>query len=183
MILYLIALQLLVSSIIMFGFILYYSAKRKQVYQLLGQLRSDGGTSSFPIPISWLSGGLGSKLQTLLRWLSLTTPLPSPEEIQKLSKSIKYNAEADSYYWNIFLPKFNLQHYGFFDRLEQKHGQLLFMDKGKKLCAFIRAGLNDQEIANLLSVKTDVIKKTKARLKIKLGLDKEHSLSHYLKNL
>ncbi|RTE54289.1 hypothetical protein EHW67_03730 [Arenibacter aquaticus] len=56
-------------------------------------------------------------------------------------------------------------------------------EKKIRLTAFLRMKLNTKEIAATLNVLTDIILKSKYRLKKNLGLDKETNLNQFLNTL
>lgn len=73
-----------------------------------------------------------------------------------------------------FLRHFEEVHPGFFDVLEEKFPNITVNDR--RICAYLRIGLNNKEIAQLLNVESASVRKSLTRLKKKMMLGLEDDL-------
>lgn len=101
-------------------------------------------------------------------------------EYKRIAKEIKTNlSETD--HWSDFIKNFNLLHSHYVDNIIKKHPDLTSNEV--RLICFILSGLSNKEIAGIFSVEPESVKKARYRLKKKLNLTEEESLSYYLHNL
>lgn len=82
--------------------------------------------------------------------------------------------------WELFEYNFNQVHEDFFIKLKEKHPKLT--QKDLKICAYIKMNLLSKEIAPLMNVTIRGLETHRYRLKRKLNLENDNSLSNYLKN-
>ncbi|MDA0177767.1 transcriptional regulator [Mesoflavibacter profundi] len=80
--------------------------------------------------------------------------------------------------WEIFEYNFNQVHEKFFNQLKDKHPKLSHKDL--KLSAYIKMNLTTKEIAPLMNISTRGVETHRYRLKQRLDLSKEDSLTDYL---
>lgn len=80
--------------------------------------------------------------------------------------------------WEIFEYNFNQVHEKFFNQLKAKHPKLSHKDL--KLSAYIKMNLTTKEIAPLMNISTRGVETHRYRLKRKLNIDKDDSLTEYL---
>jgi len=99
------------------------------------------------------------------------------KELARITHTIDTNFQEDKD-WEDFKLHFENVHPDFFEKLKQTHPQLTQNDL--RLCALIRLNMTIKEIANLLYVSPDSVKKARYRLRKKLELDSEISLSEAL---
>lgn len=95
--------------------------------------------------------------------------------LKKVDGSIAHKDE-----WKIFEYNFNQVHEDFFKGLKAKHPKLT--PKDLKICAYIKMNLATKEIAPLLNVSVRGLETHRYRLKKKLKLENDISLSNYLIN-
>lgn len=95
----------------------------------------------------------------------------------RLIKLIDYSFSQDKD-WDEFKVYFESVHKDFFTKLKALHGDLGTGDL--RLCALIRLNLNLKESANLLSISPDSVKTARHRLRKKLNLPGDYSLTDYL---
>jgi DNA-binding CsgD family transcriptional regulator len=101
-------------------------------------------------------------------------------EYKRIAKEIKTNlTEAD--HWADFIKNFNLLHAHYVDNITKKHPDLT--PNEVRLICFILSGLSNKEIAGIFSVEPESVKKARYRLKKKLNLSEEESLTFYLQHL
>ncbi len=84
-------------------------------------------------------------------------------------------------YWEEFTTSFNLVNKNFFDQILK-----LFPDLTKnelRLCALIKCNLGNKEIANILNITSDSVKKSRNRLRKRLQLEADDSLTKYIQFL
>ncbi|TGV02164.1 helix-turn-helix and ligand-binding sensor domain-containing protein [Flavivirga rizhaonensis] len=93
--------------------------------------------------------------------------------LRKIDNSIGHEDE-----WEIFEYNFNQVHEAFFNQLKAKHPKLTHKDL--KICAYIKMNLLTKEIAPLMNVSIRGLETHRYRLKRKLNLENDKSLSEYL---
>ena len=101
-------------------------------------------------------------------------------EYKKIAREIKTNLNENDH-WADFIKNFNLLHSHYVDNIIKKHPDLTSNEV--RLTCFILSGLSNKEIAGIFSVEPESVKKARYRLKKKLNLTEEESLSYYLHNL
>jgi DNA-binding CsgD family transcriptional regulator len=101
----------------------------------------------------------------------------SSETYQELNQSIqdKLNKEKD---WEQFQKYFNQIHTGFLNDFASKHKDLTPHEL--RLAALIRLNITNKEIAKLLNIESDSVKKTRNRLRKKLNNRSTEDLSSYI---
>ena len=95
--------------------------------------------------------------------------------LKKIDTSISHKDE-----WKVFEYNFNQVHEEFFNVLKSKHP--ILNAKDLRICAYIKMNLSTKEIAPLLNISTRGVETQRYRLKSKLELDSEQSLTEYLLN-
>lgn len=95
--------------------------------------------------------------------------------IKKIDSSISHKDE-----WKVFEYNFNQVHEEFFKELKSKHPKLNAKDL--RVCAYIKMNLSTKEIAPLLNISLRGVETQRYRLKGKLKLDSDQSLTDYLIN-
>ncbi len=90
----------------------------------------------------------------------------------------KISTEND---WGKFITQFNLLHPGFVDTLTSKYQKITPNDV--RISTLVKLQLTEKEMAELLCVVPDAVKKAKSRLKKKLSLGKGEPLFEYLNSL
>ncbi|WP_420574653.1 LuxR C-terminal-related transcriptional regulator [Kordia sp.] len=96
--------------------------------------------------------------------------------IKKLNNSIEHKDE-----WEIFEENFNQVHDEFFAKLKEQHAMLT--PKDLKVCAYIKMNLTNKEIAPLMNISVRGVETHRYRLKKKLSLENDISLTDYLLNI
>ena len=95
--------------------------------------------------------------------------------IKKIDGSIGHEDE-----WAIFEHNFNQVHEKFFNKLKKKHPNLT--PKDLKVCAYIKMDLTTKEIAPLMNVSVRGVETQRYRLKQKLDLESDNSVTDYVRN-
>ena len=80
--------------------------------------------------------------------------------------------------WNVFKLRFTEVHKDFFNKLKTKHPALTKTEL--KFCAYLRIHLSSAQISSVLSVTNEAIKKSRYRIRKKLGLTPKDSLEDYI---
>lgn len=96
--------------------------------------------------------------------------------IKKLNNSIEHEDE-----WEVFEQNFNQVHEEFFSKLKGRHPKLT--PKDLKVCAYIKMNLANKEIAPLMNISVRGVETHRYRLKKKLRLENDISLTDYLVNM
>lgn len=102
------------------------------------------------------------------------------QRIEQIKKNIKGNLKSEKN-WDGFLKHFDAAHTGFFGNLKSLHPHLTTNEE--KHCAFLKMKLNNKEVASLLGITPESVKKARQRLKKKLGLKPEDSLKNYVDSI
>ena len=101
--------------------------------------------------------------------------------LSKIAEIIKDNLSIDQE-WDNFKMHFDEVHPDFFKKLK-KTSENTLTEENLKMCAYIKMGMTTKQVAHLLHIEPASILQTKYRLKIKLKLDEDKSLTDYLRNL
>ncbi len=107
-------------------------------------------------------------------------PLELRKSIQKLSNQLAHNQSSNDQ-WASFSQQFEQIHPNFFYRLGIHAPNL--STREKRLCAYGKLGMTNQEIAQILGIATSSVGKARHRLKKKMNLEKEQDLNQFLNNL
>jgi len=79
---------------------------------------------------------------------------------------------------NLFNQKFNSIHPSFFDTLRSEHPELTKSEL--RFCAYLKLNLDRAQVANIHNITTEAIRKTRYRVRKKLGLSPDVSLEDYI---
>lgn len=83
--------------------------------------------------------------------------------------------------WESFRHTFEKVHPGFFRLLKRKYSSL--SENEMRLCAFINAGMTNKQIAYMLNIQPNSLKKARYRIRQKLNLSTEDSLEDFLRTI
>lgn len=100
-------------------------------------------------------------------------------EIKTLRSMLMTFDETESD-WEVFKNQFEVIHSGFFERLAELHPRLTLNEK--RFCAYIRIGMSSSDIVKLLNISMEGIKKSRYRLRRKLGLETSVNFDEYIRN-
>lgn len=103
--------------------------------------------------------------------------LPKEARMKELKDLVQHGLQSDKY-WDNFLKHFDIAHQQFFRFLHEKHPDLTINEE--KHCAFLKIKLSNKEVATILGVAPDTVKKARQRLKKKLCLTSDDSLKSYI---
>lgn len=98
----------------------------------------------------------------------------------KLKSMIEANLSSDEE-WEVFQANFDLIHDGFFRILADRYPDLSPSDL--KLCALLRLNMDTKEIAKMINITVRGVETRRYRLRQKLGLRQEDSLSKFLMDI
>lgn len=101
-------------------------------------------------------------------------------EIDELKGILLQDIHSDKH-WQNFRKHFDVAHTHFFSRLKNHHPKLTINEE--KHCVFLKMKLSNKEVAQLTGVAPETVKKARQRLKKKLNLSGEQSLTGYLDQL
>ncbi|NMM49538.1 response regulator [Marinigracilibium pacificum] len=94
-------------------------------------------------------------------------------EIKDLKRRIQNYFDVDKS-WDTFKFHFEEVHPKFFDTIQQQGSDISHKDL--KLCAYLKLGMDNKEIANLLNITASSARVTLSRLKKKLNISEEDNL-------
>jgi DNA-binding NarL/FixJ family response regulator len=83
--------------------------------------------------------------------------------------------------WNTFEAYFEKVHPGFFVQLKKRCPRLT--ESELRLCAFLRMGMTNAQVASMLNIMPSSLKKSRFRIRKKLELDTADSLEDTLRNI
>jgi len=116
-------------------------------------------------------------LQSLKSEISDFQQKPQPDQIRKLIRKIDLDLKGDTD-WESFLQSFSQVHPGFTYSLTQRYNNITSNEI--RLASLMRMNLSGKEIAAMLNVSVDSVKKARHRLRKKLALDSEINLQDFL---
>ena len=119
-------------------------------------------------------------INTNLRKIITMGPMPVQFVAQEILEEIKQFDDANRI-WDDFKLHFENVNTGFFDKLNELHPDLTNRDK--RLCAYVKMGMGNKEIAYVNHINYSSIKKALGRLRKKLGLTPELRLRDYIADL
>lgn len=140
------------------------------------KLRLDVENKNRELAISTMS--LIRKNEFLSKIKSDLRPIQSHEKIVKrvisvIDKNIDNNED-----WELFEEAFNNADKDFFKKLKEMHPALTHNDF--KLCAYLRLNLSSKEIAPLFNISPKSVEIKRYRLRKKMDLDRNQSLTDYI---
>ena len=83
--------------------------------------------------------------------------------------------------WSDFKIHFEEVHQDFFNKLKDKHPNL--SENDTRLCAYLKIGMQNQEIANIAFISPESVRKRKQRLREKLNLESGNELISYIEGI
>lgn len=102
------------------------------------------------------------------------------QRLRRLSRVVQGQIETDSS-WDDFKFHFEEVHPDFFVKLKKDATDLTVKDL--KLGAYLRLGVENKEMARLLNVSPESVKKALYRMKIKLGIGQEVNLREFIREI
>ncbi|HAM97343.1 MAG TPA: hypothetical protein DCQ26_01925 [Marinilabiliales bacterium] len=98
--------------------------------------------------------------------------------IKKLDIHITQGLELQTKEWKMALHNLKLSQEGYFKMLKEKYPKLTNNDI--RLCSYLRMNFSSKEIAQLLNISTRAVEISRYRLRKKLNLDHDKSLTDFL---
>jgi hypothetical protein len=111
---------------------------------------------------------------------NLHKELPQQTALKKILKDVERGSEFDDF-WEQFQLNFDKVHHNILSTLRDQYPQLKPTDL--LFCAYVVINKSNKEIASLLNITVSGVEKRHLRLKEKLSIPKELSLSEYLLHL
>ncbi|HAA17111.1 MAG TPA: hypothetical protein DCE41_37525 [Cytophagales bacterium] len=105
----------------------------------------------------------------------------SPTQQKVLVQRIQ--AHLGNHHWEGFQKHFEEVHPRFFQQLKDRHSGKPLTPTEQKLAAYLKMGLRNQEIANLLDIGKDSLNTSLHRMKKKLNLTPEESMRDFMQRL
>ncbi len=125
------------------------------------------------------NGLLNQLLDHLKRLDTVTNNMHAPE-IRTISREIKSYIDHDKS-WDNFKKHFEEVHPDFFEKLLAQFSDLSANEQ--RICAYLRIGLVNKEIANLTNVESASVRRALSRLKKKLGLGPDQELRGFIQEI
>lgn len=102
------------------------------------------------------------------------------KNFNRLNRTIEHNLNSDED-WSQFLSTFEKVHPNFLSHLQQSTGHLSPAEQ--RLACLLRMNLSSKDIATLLNISDQGVKKARYRLRKKLNLDSDINLQSFLLNI
>ncbi len=99
--------------------------------------------------------------------------------IRGIVNELKQNMDETG--WQEFEVRFARVHEGFYNRLDEQFPDLTKTER--KLCALLKLGMSSKEIAAITMIRSESVDTGRSRLRKKLGLSNNDSLSAFLKRI
>jgi len=93
--------------------------------------------------------------------------------VSSIKSQVRDSGELDQ-----FNEKFSSLHQEFYVNLKSRHPDLTKTEL--KFCAYLKINLSGNQIANILNVTNEAIRKTRYRIRKKMDLSSDESLEHYI---
>lgn len=113
-------------------------------------------------------------------WESLELSM-NDDHIRKFHFSLRSLTQNVKNEWDIFSEHFVEVHPSFFKKLSEKAPEL--SEENLKMCAYIRMGISNNEIASYMNIQHGSVKRAQLRIKKKLGLPQNQTLRKYITEL
>ena len=97
-----------------------------------------------------------------------------------LSKQIKSNLTVDDE-WKYFKLHFEKVHPEYFTKLKEIAPSL--SENDLRLCAYVRIGMTNKQIGQMLSVLPETVKTARYRMRKKIGLEGQETLEDFLRRI
>lgn len=123
---------------------------------------------------------LSQKNDILQKIYTHTNTMLNEGGVKEIQQILKNNLSVDRA-WETFMLHFNRVHPNFFERLKLMTPGLT--ENNLRLCAYFRVGLSTKDIAQILSTTADTIKRSRNRMKNKIGLRDVDSLDDFLRSI
>ena len=99
--------------------------------------------------------------------------------IEQITRSVEQSIETDE--TSNHLLHFRKINPAFIERLEKIHPDLTHNEI--KLCCYLKLNLSHKEVASILHVMPESVRKAKSRMRQKMGLESDNELIYYLRNI
>ncbi len=96
---------------------------------------------------------------------------------EQLLKTVQESIDPEQY-WEEFVTNFNLVYKDFLDQLKSEFPDLTRNEL--KFCALLKCNLGNKEIANILHISPDSVKKSRNRIRKKFELDPDENLTKFI---
>ena len=122
-------------------------------------------------------------IREVVQKLTIAQRQQKKELHKELSEAIKgLESAMDNASWDDFEHRFLQVHQGFYEKLEQQYPKLT--NNERRLCAFLKLGMNSKEIATLTGQSLKSIDMSRYRLRKKLGIqDQELAFADFFANI
>ena len=129
------------------------------------------------LEVSKTSGLIKYTLKQIDELLEKNSDSKISKDLKNIKNNLKYRSiEQDN--WEVFKLRFREIHKDFFSALKTKHPELTKSEL--KFCAYLRIHLSSSQIAAVLNVSKEGIKKTRYRIRKKINLSTKDLLEDYI---
>ncbi|QJB29818.1 transcriptional regulator [Chitinophaga oryzae] len=123
---------------------------------------------------------LMEKADTLTKIKEKVSRLNSEEDIKSITDLIR-DTEKINANWDVFAAHFDELNDGFLNKLKKQYPQLTKTDL--KMCTYIKLNLTTKEVSQLLNITVRGVEVSRYRIRKKIGLPTEQSLSQFLNQI
>jgi len=119
-------------------------------------------------------------LKVIVKKIKIVDNKESKKVVDEIHSLLRDNTNQENI-WNDFKIHFEKVHQNFFDKLKEKHPDL--SENDTRLCAYLKIGMQNQEIASIAFISPESVRKRKQRLREKLNLDSGKDITQYITSL
>ena len=119
-------------------------------------------------------------INELNKLIKTQTDLELKNSLRKIHNKLKFQSKKQDN-WEVFKLRFNEIHSNFFNNLLCQHSNLTKSEI--RFCAYLYIRLSSDQIGTILNVSSMGIKKTRYRIRKKIGLNTKDSLDSYILNI
>jgi tetratricopeptide (TPR) repeat protein len=164
--------------------LIYNRERKRKALAISERMRVDEELNSAVLELQYFTENLRQKNEIIEEFKSEIEHL----QLQNISAADKENLDSlvnahimTDENWNSFRRLFGKVHTGFFESIKKKYPNLTASDA--RILSLIKLELSNNEMANMLGITLEGIKKSKQRLRKKMELDKDESLESVLADI
>jgi DNA-binding NarL/FixJ family response regulator len=170
-------------------FLLFYQRKRRKAIELTAEIniqklekeKQEEVLDAKTREIATYSILVSNKNQLLKQVMELSNQSHNNKEATaKIHKIINENLDIDEE-WDNFKLHFDKVHPQFFEKLKNTCSDLT--EENLKMCAYLKIGMSNKQIAQLLHIEYNSVVVSKGRIKDKLKLEDDETLQDFIRKL
>jgi DNA-binding NarL/FixJ family response regulator len=174
---------------VLLSFLLFYQRKRRKAIELTAEInmqkmekqKQEEVLDAKTREIATYSILVSNKNQLLKQVMDLNNQVYNNKDVTtKIHKIIHENLDIDEE-WDNFKMHFDKVHPQFFEKLKVICNDLT--EENLKMCAYLKIGMSNKQIAQLLHIEYNSVVVSKGRIKDKLKLKDDENLPDFIRKL